>query len=90
MKNSDTEQWNIASGDDSTAIGQRNSVYGHHSILIGEDLTTSKDYQLIIQVGDTNINEIMTEREHYLVSSALNSASYLRNIDLRTDNDLHQ
>lgn len=81
---------NIAGGEHSIAIGERNTVLGHHSILIGKDLKTEENYKLIIKfnpiefgfsphfMSEINIDETISEREYNLISSALTAILYLK------------
>lgn len=80
---------NIVAGDNSLAIGERNVVLGHHSIIIGKDLKTEENYKLIVKFNPTclgftsdlmpeiNIDETISEREYNLISSTLKAILYL-------------
>lgn len=74
---------NIVDSGNSIAIGERNTVLGHNSILVGTDLKTEENYKLIVKFNpihlgltspfapQIDIDEIISEREYYLISSVL-------------------
>lgn len=79
--------------NNSIAIGERNVVSGDYSIVIGKDITTSESKKLIVKfnplsigispqvIPEINIDETLSEREHYLISSALKAALYLNDVN---------
>lgn len=86
------EEWNIAGASHSIAAGERCTVMGHHSILVGKDLVTNDNYKLIAKYNypviglpelNVDIEETMTEREYYLVSSALKAFMYFNDEQTR-------
>jgi hypothetical protein len=72
----------VASTDAKYVVGSKNinkvhhSV--HHSILIGDGLTTTKSYHLLVDRKGIKIDKIMTPEEYDLLHQVLNSISDLK------------
>ena len=56
----------------------KSKCYGQNSIIIGSNLSTDKDYHLLIDEGGVKIDKIMTIEEHALLSDVIKAMCYVR------------
>jgi len=73
---------NTAKGEYGLAIGfnpeTANTAYDHHSIVIGNGLTTTEPYQLLVDRNGIKIDKIMTMEEYELLSQVLKSINDIK------------
>jgi hypothetical protein len=73
---------NTAKGEYTLAIGYNpettNKPEGHHSIVIGNGLTTTEPYQLLVDRNGIKIDKIMTIEEYELLSQVLKSINDIK------------
>jgi hypothetical protein len=51
--------------------GKQNYAGGHHSIIIGEGLSSNKSYHLLIDYEGIKIDRIMSEEEQVIISKVV-------------------
>jgi predicted cupin superfamily sugar epimerase len=49
-----------------------------NTIVIGKNICATKDYQLLVDVGDIKIDKIMNEQEYELISSVVKAVFKLK------------
>ena len=73
---------NTAKGEYAIGIGfnpeTANTAYAHHSIVIGNGLTTTEPYQLLVDRNGIKIDKIMTIEEYELLSQVLKSINDIK------------
>jgi hypothetical protein len=73
---------NTAKGEFALAMGYNpettNRAEGHHSIVIGNGLTSTKPYQLLVDRNGVKIDKIMTIEEYELLSQVLKSINDIK------------
>jgi hypothetical protein len=73
---------NTVKGEFALAMGYNpettNKPEGHHSIVIGNGLTSTKSYQLLVDRNGVKIDKIMTIEEYELLSQVLKSINDIK------------